>query len=323
MLLNKARQAARVGLARGRRALATLTASDAAVAVRRRWKRPAMDEATLKHLLNSSYLCTSAALMLTDVLWVRGVMMVGQSLGMAFNLLQPRPLLLPARWNALFLVFNGYHVAKLLLEKRPLTLTADEAQLYAKAFQPFDVTPREFLRLMEQGEWVRFEPGEVLTRHGEVNTRLLVIDEGVAEVTVGRRLVGKCLPANYVGEMTFMNRTQKAACATVRAATPIKAVAWERAGLRDMLSGDEELMAKVKESITNDVMRKLDKDHDHSTEDTVRTVMRATLAGRTVTPESRRALEAFRGPGFDFDEALRDCGWTADEFQRGERLAVK
>lgn len=304
-LLGPAAVAVRVpGLARGLRAAAA--------------SLPQLSDGTLKVMMNASYICSGVALMLGDVLFVRAVMMLGQSTSIAVCMLRAEPLVLPARWGAFFFSVNGYHVLKLMLENRPLTLTEEEAGLYAHAFQPHEFSPREFLRMMEAGSWVDIAEGTDVTRHGEQMSKLLVIHKGAATVLVDGRTVGRCDRSNFVGEMSFLSRVPKAACATVRTTAPVRAVQWDRAELHALLDGDAALMAKIKESITADVMRKLDADHgvhDHGKEAT----MRVALAGSYLSPESRDAIESLRAPGFDFDAALHGCGWTPEEFARGAR----
>jgi hypothetical protein len=60
----------------------------------------------------------------------------------------------PQQWNAVLwgMVFGGVNltmIARLLLERSEVTFSIDEMDLFHQQFEPFDVTPLQFAKLLE------------------------------------------------------------------------------------------------------------------------------------------------------------------------------
>ncbi|GAB5369741.1 hypothetical protein AAMO2058_001431700 [Amorphochlora amoebiformis] len=85
----------------------------------------------------------------TDMLYLRGFTVCATVCGIAFNLLQPKPLYAPAGWGVFFIMCHAYQISILARERRKITLLPDQEEVYEKAFMPFGFTPRQFLDIIE------------------------------------------------------------------------------------------------------------------------------------------------------------------------------
>src|SRR6185437_6992869 len=121
-----------------------------------------------------------AAYVVRDVLWLRILTVAAASFLIPFYALQPVPLTVAIWWNALFIAINAYWIGRLVLERRPVHLTADEARLRELSFA--SLTRREACSLFAMGEWNKVPAGVSLVRHDAVNERFSVIFRGAADV---------------------------------------------------------------------------------------------------------------------------------------------
>ncbi|EOD22997.1 hypothetical protein EMIHUDRAFT_447764 [Emiliania huxleyi CCMP1516] len=117
------------------------------------------------HAGNSLAVCAS---MSEDMVSLRGFMIGASSCSMAFNMLQPAPLWTPVYWGGFFAAMHAYQLGKIFREQQSaVSLSGREHELYESAFLPHGFTPRQFLRLMQTGEFVTLEPGEWCALQGE------------------------------------------------------------------------------------------------------------------------------------------------------------
>jgi CRP-like cAMP-binding protein len=89
--------------------------------------------------------------------------------------------------HRLELCFHGYklvpyyRITVLILEKRPVKLTADEQFLYEKNFNILE--PREFVKLMTIAQWKNGNPGDKIIEKGKEATEIYIITEGKARAS--------------------------------------------------------------------------------------------------------------------------------------------
>jgi Popeye protein conserved region len=115
-----------------------------------------------------------------DILWLRILTVVAAALLIPYYALQPVPLLDAIGWNALFIAINIYWIIRLMIERRPVYLTPDEARLRVLSFP--SLTPREARDLYAMGSWDDVAPGTSLVSHDNAQGWFSVILRGVADV---------------------------------------------------------------------------------------------------------------------------------------------
>jgi hypothetical protein len=98
----------------------------------------------LIHAANVLYL---VAFMVRDRLWLRILAVAAACSLVSYFYFRPDPLMAPVYWNLVFTAVNVYWIGRLLLERRPPTLSAAEQRLWELVFRT--MTPREIIKLLK------------------------------------------------------------------------------------------------------------------------------------------------------------------------------
>src|SRR3546814_12577323 len=93
----------------------------------------------------------------------------------------------PIYWNLVFAALNIYWICRLLLERRPVKLSAEEQRLCELVFRT--MTPREMIKVLKLATWENAEAGECFVERGKPLDRLMVIYSGKACAEVAGRNV--------------------------------------------------------------------------------------------------------------------------------------
>jgi hypothetical protein len=102
----------------------------------------------LIHAANVLYLF---AFMVRDILWLRILTIVAAACLIPYFYFRPEPLMTPIYWNLVFTALNIYWICRLLLERLPVKLSADEQRLCELVFRT--TTPREMIKLLKLATW--------------------------------------------------------------------------------------------------------------------------------------------------------------------------
>ena len=137
------------------------------------------------YVVHFGNLCALVAANQTDMLHLRALMMAATACGITFNLLQPRPLWVPAAWGFVFIFSHGYQIYTLLKERQHILLTPQEQEAYAKAFMPYNFTPRQFVDIMRKSSsrWCSFKRGEWIQKQGDASPEIHYVMQGEVVVT--------------------------------------------------------------------------------------------------------------------------------------------
>lgn len=92
-----------------------------------------------------------------DILWLRILSVLGGSLLIPYYAMQAIPLQAAIDWSVVFIIINVYWIVRLLIERRPVHFTPDEARLRQLSFP--SLTPREARDLYSMGSWDDVVPG--------------------------------------------------------------------------------------------------------------------------------------------------------------------
>jgi hypothetical protein len=159
----------------------------------------------------------------------------------------------PLLWNTLFNVINIVQLKRLIVERRPVRLSASERALYEAVFAR--LSPREFLRLLSAAESHAVEAGMCLVEQDAALDRLLLIRDGEVAVRVGEREVALLGSGRFVGEMSFLTRDRTSA--SVWARGPTEYLTWPRQALDKLFEKHPDMRATVQLVLGEDLARKL------------------------------------------------------------------
>ncbi len=204
----------------------------------------------LFHLANALYLVSYAV---RDILWLRVITVLAGLALIASFLLDPNPPWPAVAWNVLFFIINVVRIHLLILERRPIPLTADQQRLATLVFRT--LRPRELVRLLRVGRIVDHAAGARVIERGAPLADLLLVVAGTARVELGDKPAIEIADGAFIGEMSYL--TGKPPGADVVAATPLRIVAWPAGDLRAFLDTSPELHATMQQVIGADLATKL------------------------------------------------------------------
>ena len=188
-----------------------------------------------------------------DILWLR-VFAVGASvISIPFFLLQPAVLWAPLGWTVVFAGINSFQSWLLILERRPVRLTAEEEIVRRLVFR--DLPPRKILQVLSVGSWVTAEAGERLIERGTVPEAVSLIVSGSVQVTRDGRTAAELVPGDLVGSALILTGI----AADVDAVTlgPVRAVRWHVATLQKYLDANPDTRTAMQRHLSRDLAGKL------------------------------------------------------------------
>jgi hypothetical protein len=206
----------------------------------------AMD--ALIHVANVLYLVSYSV---RDVLKLRVATILAMALLMFYY--WANQLWTPLAYNLLFTAINLIQTWRLVLERRPVRLGADEQRLYDAMFRA--LRPRQFLALVGTGAWQRHGEGAVLVEAEQPLDRLLVVTDGSAIVELGGAPVATLGAGRFVGEMSWL--TGDVPRARVVAQHDVYVVCWPAAKLRTFLEQNLEIRTVMQQLLGADLAKKL------------------------------------------------------------------
>jgi Popeye protein conserved region len=202
----------------------------------------------LIHVANALYLVSYSV---RDVLKLRVATILAMALLMVYYL--DHELWTPLAYNLLFMAINVLQTWRLVLERRPVRLAADEQRLYDAMFR--GLRPRQFLALLGEGSWDAPGEGEVLVEADRALDRLAVVTDGSAIVELDGTLVTRLDAGRFVGEMCWL--TGDPPRARVLAGRDCRVLRWPSIRLRDFLGREPEIRTVIQQLLGADLARKL------------------------------------------------------------------
>lgn len=207
----------------------------------------------LGYLVHLGYLLQLVALLARDVLWLRALLAVAQSVVAVYAI--SRGVMAIAGWNLVLVSINTYWVVRILRERRAVAIPEALRQTYEAHFAA--LRAGEFLRFWELAE-VRQVHAAELTREGQTPDALYWLSSGGLIMEKWgqpqRRVQAPC----FVGEMSLL--TGRAASATVRLVGDAELRAWPRAVLERLQRQQPMLWARVQSVLGLDLVYKIQRE---------------------------------------------------------------
>ena len=138
-----------------------------------------------KHWPNVGYLISAVSVLVSDILWLRSLLIVANCFGILVN--RSFSFWTGIYWNVFFILANLLQIGLILLDRRAVQLSEEEQRLYDLVFADvFSV--QEFNKLLQVGTFRDLEPGErLMTQGSEIHTVYLIHD-GLCRVEEERRI---------------------------------------------------------------------------------------------------------------------------------------
>ncbi len=203
---------------------------------------------------NLAFALIAAQYLVRDIFLLRTLSIASCIAGIAYNYFVPdEPLWTVIIWNFIFMGINLVQIAILLNEKRGVSFSEEEKELYQTVFKSF--SPVEFMKLLRVGEWKNADNGSTLVvEHAPLNEVMLIYN-GAAEVIAGGRKVATLKDGSFIGEMSYI--TGNPPSATVKTITPTKYLAWTKESLNHLLDRNPSMRVTMQSVLSTDLTKKL------------------------------------------------------------------
>ena len=179
-----------------------------------------------------SFGLTALSFLMRDILLLRLLAIVSGVLGLAYNYFLPEgPLWLVIFWLFVFLLINLVRVVILFLERRGVSFTEEERELYQTLFQNF--APVEFMKVMLLARWQDSAEDELLATENTPLDDLKLIYNGEVAVERQGQEIARAKDGTFIGEMSYIHGGD--ATATVRTVRPTRYLSWPQDELRKLL----------------------------------------------------------------------------------------
>lgn len=201
-----------------------------------------------------SFGLTALSFWVRDMLLLRGLAIVSGVVGIGYNYLIPAgPLWLVIFWLTVFVLINSARIIGLVLERRAVRFTEEEAELYETVFRSFSQV--EFMKMLRLARWDTVEGGTRLAREGEPLDDLVLLYNGQAVVARDGVVIAKVRDGAMIGEISYLQGGTATATVTTTAASRV--VTWPKSALRDLLRRNPNMDIALRQAFSLDMTRKL------------------------------------------------------------------
>ncbi len=197
------------------------------------------------------YIGLAVALLISDILWLRVVMIFAQACLLTYGIIESSAILIIG--NVIFLTINLVQVIRLIIERRPEQMDLDIFDLYKNLFN--EMTRYEFIYFWKHGTVKSAYDREVICRKGKTHDQLSLIIAGKVRVLKNDHMIATLRRGNFIAEMGFI--THHAASADVIADGQVTYVSWDRDKIEDITKVYPNTMNNLQLIIGKDLVHKL------------------------------------------------------------------
>ena len=189
-----------------------------------------------------------------DMLWLRLFAVAASVVSIPYFLLQPTTLWAPLAWTIGFAGINLLQSWRLFMERQPVKLTAEEAEVRRLVFQ--DLPPRKVLHVLSIGSWVTAESGERLMESGVVPDAVSLIVSGKVRLTKDGQFIGVLGAGQIVGSTLILSGLQSDVEAVVE--SPVRAIRWQVDTLERYLNANPDTRTTMQRHLARDLAMKVE-----------------------------------------------------------------
>ena len=199
-----------------------------------------------------AFLLTALAYVMRDILLLRSLAVVSGVLWFVLMYFAGFSSLALVE-QSLLLTINVVRIVMLVKERRSVSFTEEEKELYRTVFSRF--SPVEFLKIIRLAEWRNGGPGELLAVQNQPVNHLIMIYNGEVAIVKEDHEVVHLRDGTMIGEMSFLRGGN--ATATVRVVRPTRYVAWPQEDLRKLLRRNPTMDVAMQSVLSADLINKL------------------------------------------------------------------
>ena len=212
---------------------------------------------------NGAYFLLSCGFLMTDMLQLR-LMLVGGYAGLVtFHAFHPKPLKIPLRWSAFFVIVNAGAAMLLFMDEIVgQLLSEEEISLYEKHFQDDNLTRGQFYYLMKLARQVQVSDGSILTEEGQASTNICFIVKGQAKVYHHGYFAAYIDEGGFVNDVAFHLKqlagvTVDGSYGTVIARGDCTLLVWDQSELRSFVEKRPDMEKNMKYTLSRHLVTSL------------------------------------------------------------------
>jgi hypothetical protein len=209
----------------------------------------------LDYFIHAANILLIAAYSVRDILWLRVLAVASSLAAMPYFLLQPTPLWPAFGWSVLFTAINIYQTWCLIVERRPVKLTAEEEEVRTLVFP--NLPPKKALQVIGIGTWATASPGERLIERGQPSESIALIVSGRVRVTHEARLLAELGPGEIVGSALLLSGARAEIDAVTAEAT--RTLRWNAGTLEKYLDANPETRNLFQRHLARDLAGKVER----------------------------------------------------------------
>jgi hypothetical protein len=213
-----------------------------------------VDSFNPNYFLHAANILLLFAYLVRDILWLRVFALASSLIAIPYFVHQPTPMWAPITWSTCFATINLFQSWRLLIERRPVKLTAEEKLVHQLAFQ--ELSPRKVLEILSLGQWRDAPVSEQLIESGKCPDEILLIVRGKVQVKRGENVLGELGPGSLVGSALLLNGLPPEIDEFV--AEPVRAVSWDAQVLDRYLSANPETRVVLQRYLARDLAGKVE-----------------------------------------------------------------
>lgn len=200
---------------------------------------------------NAIYLASYAV---RDILWLRVLTVVAAASLIPYYEMQVVPLHAAIGWNIVFIVVNCYWIIRLIIERRPVHLTPDEARMRELSFP--SLTAREARDLYATGGWEDIPALSSMIQHDREQQKFSVILRGDSDVRYQGATISQLGEGQFVGTIDI--KADVLRDLDVVAQTTMRVMCWRRDILTEFMAQRPDVQLALQRSVGYELERILD-----------------------------------------------------------------
>ena len=201
-----------------------------------------------------SFILLATSFLLRDILHLRLVAIAAATSNAVFSyygLASPNRIVV--FWQSVFVLINMIWNFFLIRDRRGISFTEEERELYGTIFRAF--SPLEFMNLMRIARWEAVRDGETLVEADRELDDVILIYDGEAEVLLSDGSTRRLIDGAFIGEMSFIRGG--VATTSVQTVQATRYVAWRKADLRGVLDRNPAMRSTMQTVFSEDLTNKL------------------------------------------------------------------
>jgi CRP-like cAMP-binding protein len=210
---------------------------------------------------NIAYLCIASGFIMTDMLHLRVALVGGYTGLVTFHMMHPRPLRIPLRWSALFVLLNAGAACFLVMDRYGAPLSQEEEQLYSQYFSPA-LTRGQFHQLLALGMKEDIPDGTVLTEEDSICEHVYFIQKGMVKVYHHQAFAADIREGGFVNDVAFSRGEHVGSYGTVVTSGNCTVIKWDQSTLRNYLKSRPEMDRNMKYCLSAHLVKSLLRQRD-------------------------------------------------------------